>query len=80
MLSFHFLSKTFKRCAAWIKESRTAECNRRGKVEHGMREQGRIVREGAHLPRDQFTPLLKFSAPPPRIFAPPLINVCFSKH
>ena len=32
-----------------------------------------LGRGGAHLPRDDFAPLLKFSAPPLRTFAPPLI-------
>ena len=35
--------------------------------------QGRILGGGAYLPCDDFAPLLKFSAPPLRTFAPPLI-------
>ena len=35
--------------------------------------QGRILEGGAHLPWDDFAPLLKISAPPLRTFAPPLI-------
>ena len=31
------------------------------------------VRRGAHLPGGYFAPLLKFSAPPLRTFAPPLM-------
>ena len=39
--------------------------------------QGQILGGGAHLPWDHFTPVLKFSAPPPRIFAPPLIHLAY---
>ena len=43
-------------------------------------KQGRILGGGAHLPWYYFTPLLKFSAPPPRIIAFPPINACFSEY
>ena len=33
------------------------------------------VQGGAHLPWDDFAPLLKFSAPPLRTFAPPPNNI-----